>query len=194
MNTVLSKDDPRLFHITSDNLWVVWSRRPAVFIQLDPTKPQVRTSWMLASEGEAGVEELMSEFPVGFIAAASLSTLEVAWALLSSQSDAHPSWVRSALRLHQPTSFVLGRGEDGKIHLMSKNKVKSGVEVLLSGSIEDLQALVIKGRKTLSGPVPDWKAILGDARACAQTQPVKWFEYQRSPQCAAYLEEILKGG
>lgn len=175
--------------ITSETLWVVWDRTPDIFLKLDPTQQPIGITWLLASKGHAGLEEIMVDFPAGFIAAASLATLEVAYALLSTSSDAHPSWVRSALGLRQPESFVLGRDAVGNVRIMSKGEVQADTQVLLSGSIDDLKALIDKGRETLAGSVPNWRAIYGDVRSYAQTKPVKWFDYQRDPMCASYLEK-----
>ena len=176
-----------LADIGPDTLWVVWSRVADFVLAREPNTDPVSAEWVLASKGEAGWGEVVEEYPGSLVAALPLTTLLKMEHLIQPEVEqSKPGWVRVGLGLGSPQKFYLVERKSGDVCL-SGRKAQSGERTLLSGTVNDFRSLLKEGVRIVQAK--DWSAISDDVRSFAQTQPVKWFYHQRTPQAAAILQD-----
>ena len=179
-----------LARIGPEDLWAVWSRVPAFLLASGAEKSPAFFSWMLASQGDAGLRELQAPQAFGddFLLAMPLSRLQsLADALEPPKGPVLPGWVQAALG--SPQAFRVVETPSGEIQLvLDQNQEVSG-KVVAKASLQGFFDLLTEGQRIVSER--DWKAIHGDRRPAGQTGLVKWLDYQQNPESSAALDRFL---
>lgn len=178
------------FDMTADTLWVVWTHTSPVALAKGLTKDKITCHWMLASRGEEGAREIQGPrgIPKRFIAAAPLSALRQAAALLTDTSSHRPSWIKQLFSTMDGVRlFQLGNGQL-KWQLSHETPPENSV-LLCEGSRTDISDLLEQGERILKHK--DYKLVIGDARPVSDGHPSDWIMHKRDPAGMARVDAWL---
>ena len=183
--------------MTPRTLWAVWTQTRPLFVKAGVADP-VSQGWALASEGEAGLEEIRQSVSRGFLAALSLADIGKAWEAMGSveqglMGKAAARWLPFA----RSTYVVLVQDSTGAL-VWTPLRASSDEEaafaaaqfgrVIAVGQADDLKNTFEQGTQILLDK--NYSQVLIDVRPITPDHPRGWLLGKQAPHLAADIARL----